>query len=90
MVRVGVREAASKGRLSTMSAGDDGAAEEFAETVRARVRRARGGLKDAASRRDEVAVRTAVDEMEEALALARAHRVEVPGSDAAEAGPEEC
>ncbi|WP_436789764.1 hypothetical protein [Yinghuangia sp. YIM S10712] len=55
--------------------------DEHAEAVRGRVRKARADLAAAAASRNASAVRDAVDEMEEALALARIERVEVPAGE---------
>lgn len=71
-----------------MGSGD--AAGEFAESVRERVLRARAELAEAAARQDASAVQAAVDELEDALAVARVNGVEVPpgqDQDGSENGP---
>lgn len=56
----------------------------FSESVRERVRSARRGLADAARSRDPSALSGALDELEDALHLARANGVGIPagGEDA--------
>lgn len=65
-----------------MSDNDEG--EQFTEAVRSRVRRARADLAVVAGPQDGFAVRSAVDEREDTLALAHKKHIEVP----AEARPE--
>lgn len=57
---------------------DDGTTPDLAEAVRARVVQARADLADAAAHPEGTAVQAAMDELEEALAAARAHGVDVP------------
>lgn len=66
-----------------VSAGDDGTTDDFAEALRARVRQARAGLADAAAHPEGTIVQTAMDELEDALAAARANGVDVPPATAA-------
>lgn len=70
-----------------MGAGDDATAEDFAAAVRARVLRARADLAEAASHRDGASLQSAMDELEEALSMARANGVDVPAPGTA--GPED-
>ncbi|WP_329139269.1 hypothetical protein OG552_32960 [Streptomyces sp. NBC_01476] len=58
--------------------------DESAVQVIARVEAARTALREAAAARDPVAVRVALDELEESLRLARANGVRVPPAGAAD------
>jgi hypothetical protein len=62
----------------SVSAGDDGTTDDFAEALLARVRQARADLADAAAHPEGTIVQIAMDELEDALAAARAHGVDVP------------
>lgn len=59
---------------------------DFAEAVRTRVLRARSQLGEAAARKDGPGVSSAVDELEDALAMARANGVAIPAADEAADG----
>jgi hypothetical protein len=61
---------------ATHNSGD-----EFAEALLARITEARSRLSEAASTADSFAVAEALDELEEALGLAREHGVEVPKAE---------
>ncbi|MCF2533832.1 hypothetical protein [Yinghuangia soli] len=83
----GVRQDAAGGWFH--SVGVEDAADVSAAAVRDRVLRAREDLAEAAASRNGSAVREAVDELEDALAMARVNGVVVadpPTADAAPAG----
>ncbi|MEY9836302.1 hypothetical protein [Streptacidiphilus sp. EB103A] len=63
--------------------------DEYAEAVIGRVRAARTGLAEAVAAHDSHAVSLAVDELEDALRLARENEVEVPSADADRAATEQ-
>ena len=63
--------------------------DEFTESVIGRVRAARTGLEEAVGAHDSYAVSLAVDELEDALRLARENGVEVPSADADRAATEQ-
>ncbi|MEY9967806.1 hypothetical protein ABIA33_005886 [Streptacidiphilus sp. MAP12-16] len=56
--------------------------DEFIETLIARVRAARAGIEEAVAEHDGFAISRAVDELEEALRLARENGVDVPPAGA--------
>jgi hypothetical protein len=63
--------------------------DEFTEALIARVRAARTGVEEAVAAHDSYAVSLAVDELEDALRLARENGVEVPSADADRATTEQ-
>ncbi|MEY9841194.1 hypothetical protein [Streptacidiphilus sp. EB103A] len=63
--------------------------DEFTEALIARVRAARTGVAEAVAAHDSYAVSLAVDELEDALRLARDNGVEVPSADADRAAMEQ-